>query len=51
MSDPGELMRQLDDLHHRIQSYLDSWQTLPELLEPERAHEDVDRPRDGGFRT
>jgi hypothetical protein len=48
MSDPGELVRQLDDLHHRIQDYLDSWQTLPGLIEQQQPPDDMGGQRDGG---
>jgi hypothetical protein len=51
MSDPSELVRQLDDLHHRIQDYLDSWQTLPGLIEEPQSTEDIGGQRDGGRKS
>jgi hypothetical protein len=51
MSDPSELMRQLDDLHHRIQDYLDSWQTLPGLIDQQQPAEDLGGRRDGGIKS
>ncbi|MCU1462135.1 MAG: hypothetical protein JWO37_2210 [Acidimicrobiales bacterium] len=50
MSDPSELARQLDDLHHRIQDYLDSWQALPGLIE-QQPPDDIGGQRDGGIGT
>jgi hypothetical protein len=48
MSDPSDLMRQLDDLHQRIQSYLDSWRVLPQLFESAPVGDDANcRPLEG----